>query len=427
MQRTELLNDDQKFALGAMIVWYNDPSPASPFFLLEGGAGTGKTFLVRAFVDQIKGRGVFTAPTNKATKVLRQSLTDDEFKPVCSTVFSLLGLRLEANGEVKELTSSEEDIDLTGMKYVVVDEGSMVSSVLWKELKKAQQAFKFRVIVMGDDKQLPPVKESTSPVWKLREGESWSELKKQMRFDNQILSFATNLRRLIEHPAPRFSIINDNDGTEGIWSLTLGEMESRIREAARLGRFSRPDDAKAIAWRNVTVDRLNSLIRKELFTGQAPKFVESDRVIFTSPAKDLDDKPMVSTDDEGRIDRALVDRHPIYTEFEAWRLSITLDTNKTVVAWALHESAEAKFNRRVEELAAEAKRDGRKWKFFWDFKDAFHGVRHGYALTAHRSQGSTYQAAFVDWRDILRNPVRSEGMRCLYVACTRPKKELYLG
>jgi ATP-dependent exoDNAse (exonuclease V) alpha subunit len=66
------------------------------------------------------------------------------------------------------------------------------------------------------------------------------------------------------------------------------------------------------------------------------------------------------------------------------------------------------------------------WKKFWAFKESFHSARHAYAITAHRAQGSTYQIAFVDYRDILLNRNRQEAARCLYVATSRPKKELYL-
>jgi exodeoxyribonuclease-5 len=93
----------------------------------------------------------------------------------------------------------------------------------------------------------------------------------------------------------------------------------------------------------------------------------------------------------------------------------------------LHEDYEKLHANKVEELAQAARADHRKWGAFWAFKEAFHKVRHSYAITAHRAQGSTYEAVFVDWRDILTNRNRGEAFRCLYVACTRPKKELYLG
>ena len=42
--------------------------------LLEGSAGTGKTFCIRELPNRMKGRIVYTAPTNKATKELAKSL-----------------------------------------------------------------------------------------------------------------------------------------------------------------------------------------------------------------------------------------------------------------------------------------------------------------------------------------------------------------
>jgi len=61
-----------------------------------------------------------------------------------------------------------------------------------------------------------------------------------------------------------------------------------------------------------------------------------------------------------------------------------------------------------------------KWRDFWNTKRKFNAVRYGYALTAHRAQGSSYNTVFVDQQDILANPVKREAFRCLYVAVSRP-------
>ena len=67
-----------------------------------------------------------------------------------------------------------------------------------------------------------------------------------------------------------------------------------------------------------------------------------------------------------------------------------------------------------------------KWKDFWLFKEAFHSVRHAYAITAHRSQGSTYTTVLGDYKDVLVNRTRHEALRCFYVMCTRPTTSLVL-
>lgn len=417
---TPTLNSEQSAALDSIMAWL---AGDEQFFVLAGSAGTGKTFCVRELVNRTKGRFVFTAPTNKATKVLRESVTTKDYKPECRTIYSLLGLRLEASGEVKELSAPEDPIDLSAYKAVVVDEGSMVNENLRKFIHEAADAYGVKFLFMGDPAQLPPVGELRSPIWRIKTGASLTQV---MRHDNQILELATRLRNVVDHPAPSCKLLDNHSENEGVWKFSEPEFDRQILIAAGNGEFSKPNRAKAIAWRNVTVDRLNKLIRDKIFDKPAEPWLPGDRVTFTSPAKDLDDETIATTDDEGIIERVEVEYHAIYGEFKTYRISIVLDDNKPVVARVLHPDSQLTYARKIEELSAAARENKRLWRKFWDFKDAFHQLRHAYATTAHRAQGSTYDCAFVDWRDILLNRNRQEAYRCLYVACTRPKRALIL-
>lgn len=63
------------------------------------------------------------------------------------------------------------------------------------------------------------------------------------------------------------------------------------------------------------------------------------------------------------------------------------------------------------------------WGRAFDLKDrSVISFRHPFALTAHRSQGSTYRNVWVDAGDIERFDSRG-----LYVAATRPASELIIG
>ena len=415
---------EQGTALEAIRDFLADPE--KQFFLLSGYAGTGKTYCIQHLVGLVRGRLIFTAPTNKATKVLRDTLTTDQYKPETRTIYSLLGLRLEANGEVKELTEPEDPLDLTQYKAVIVDEASMINANLFRFIKQTADAQRVKFIFMGDPAQLPPVGESRSPVW--NHCHAASELRTVMRYDNQILALATALRGQVDHPAPKFVRKTDNADGEGVWVCGEGEFEQRILDAAGQGRFSQANNAKAIAWRNVTVDAFNRRIRQRIFdNASATLWLPDDRIILLEPAKDLNDETVATTDDEGRITRVEEEWHPTWREFKVWRVSVTTDDNRVIVLRVLHEDFRQLHDTKAEELAAAARADRRKWNSFWDFKESFHKVRHSYAITAHRAQGSTYEAAFVDWKDILANRNRSEAFRCLYVACTRPKRELILG
>lgn len=415
------LNPEQEAAVAAMLTFLE--SSDDDFFLLEGPAGTGKTFCVKALINRLKGRLVFTAPTNKATKVLRESVEAPGYKPDCRTIYALLGLKLEANGEVKELAAPEDPIDLSRFAAVIVDEGSMVSLALRPHIQHAAKVQGVKFIFMGDRYQLPPVKEDKSWIWEIK---ATARLERVMRHDNQILDLATQLRTKMQSIAPSVSIASANDGDEGVWKFTQVPWITRMLEYAEAGHFSQPNRAKAIAWRNVTVDKLNDLIRRRIFGDGIPAWVEGDRLIMTAPAKDLEDEPIAATDDEGTVQDVKVCPHPIYGEFMCYAVSVCFDTNEVGTVWLLHEDSRRDFDLEKERRAAAARLDRKLWKTFWSFCDTFHQARYAYAITAHRSQGSTYQTAFVDYGDILRNPRRHEAFQCLYVAVTRPKKKLYL-
>ena len=414
------LNEEQASALDSIDGFLS--SDAS-FFVLSGSAGTGKTFCVRELVNRTKGRFIFTAPTNKATKVLRESVTRDDYKPECRTIYSLLKLRLEANGEVKELKAPEDPIDISAYKAVIVDEASMVNAVLFQHIQEASKKFKIKFIFLGDAAQLPPVKELRSPVWELAFG---SKLTKVMRHDNAILVLATALREQVDRFAPSIKLSQNNDGEQGIWKYPGIEFEKQIILDVDAGAFVKPNGSKVIAWRNVEVDKFNSLIRNRIFPQASGPWLVGDRVLFTAPAKDIDDAPMASTDDEGEVTRVDTEWHAVHGDMKIFRIAITLDDNRTVVARVLHPESQVRFAKKVEELSAAANANSRKWKDFWEFKDAFHSLRYAYAITAHRAQGSTYDTAFVYWQDILSNRNRQEAFRCLYVACTRPRRALVL-
>ena len=420
------LNSEQAAAVKAMTDFL---SSAEPFFVLSGAAGTGKTFTIKELVKQVKGRLIFTAPTNKATKVLAETFSSEDlsggYKPECRTIFSLLALRLEANGAVKELTHPEDPVDLTKYVAVIVDEASMINSNLWEYIKVTAKEQKVKFILMGDAAQLPPVGELNSPVWAV---EKVVGLTKVMRHDNQILTLATRIRGLVNHPAPSIKIERDWLGVEGVDRVSERVFRDLIMVKASIGEFSQKTTCKAIAWRNVTVDSLNSLIRKAIFPDAVGEFFPEDRIIMTEPAFDLDDNriTLATTDMEGSVERATIEYHPKHGEMKCWRIVVVMDSGHPVVLWKLHPESQATYNRKLSDLASQAKAAPRMWKKYWDFKESFHQLRYAYALTAHRAQGSTYDKVFVDMGDILINRNRQEAFRCLYVAVTRPRKQLII-
>lgn len=426
-----MISEEQRSAINIIIAHCRGTKEDSPAYLtFKGPAGVGKTSCLKVLAAELTLRIAFTAPTNKATKVLREMLTEEDYKPNCCTIYSLLGLKMEANGEIKELSQLDEDLYLSSVAVVVVDEASMVNKLLKQYIDKASALHpNIRWVFVGDAWQLPPVGEDLSPVWELES----VELTKVMRHDNQILAFASRVRRNIETPFRSLEIKSDFAEGEGVWALNEFDFEKRIIDPASISSLI-AGKSKVIAWRNLRVDHFNKVIRREFFA-EAERFPwqPGDRLTLTGPAIDLieDDfgrhRPLGSTDDEGVVEKADLAVHPEHGDFECWGIRARMDDNRMATFWSLCAHEAGKFDKRLQRLAGEARDNKRLWYLYWGFREQFHAVRHAYAITAHRAQGSTYENAFVNWRDILKNPNRSEAYRCLYVAASRPKRQLILG
>jgi len=423
------LTEEQAHAITSINTWL---SGDASFFTLSGYAGTGKTFLLQKLLEGNKSPVVFCAPTNKATRVLREVLTKPDYKPLCRTIYSLLGLKLEANGEVKELTEPEDPVDLTEYRFVVVDEASMIGQKLMIHIKEAAEEQGVRFLFLGDPAQLPPVGEAESPVWHESEPANRASLTQIVRHGGPILELVTKVRKASTRPAPSVDLplmaqyYKEHLDWEGVERLSPRLFLEAINAAALKDVFTGKDGAKAVAWTNACVDKLNGIIRGAIFDSDfsLPKWVETDRVIFTAPAADVEKQLLACTDDEGTVMSVRETYHPLYGDFKVFDISITLDSGSAVNALVLHPESEAKAEGHSQRLAIEAKVNRKKWRDFWEFKESFHSLRHGYALTAHRAQGSTFDHAFVDTMDILKNRDRRESFQCLYVACSRARKRL---
>ena len=117
--------------------------------IITGAGGTGKTATIEAIYKNIRrtiGRDKmhFVAFTNSAVKVLREKIDSKNI----TTIHALIG----SNGDG---ISSIEDYSID-LEYLVIDEASMLSYKLIKELLK-KVSKNCRIIIIGDYKQLPAV------------------------------------------------------------------------------------------------------------------------------------------------------------------------------------------------------------------------------------------------------------------------------
>lgn len=415
------LSPEQAVAVSKLLDFIQDPMPASRFFTFAGYAGTGKTFCMREVVERCAGshvRFAFTAPTNKAAKVLA-SITGE-----ACTIFSLLGLRIDKTGELKQLIAGKAPNDLSDLDVIFIDEGGMVNSHLHKLLKEKADMYDLKVVFMGDKAQLPPVGEAQSPIW---DSASDATLSKVMRHDNQILKLVTEIRAVVGHPAPCVNLRSDNDGEQGVWKLSKAQFKQSIYNAALAGDFADGSKSKVIAWRNARVSEYNDLIRQGIFGAEALPgfFMVGDRIVAAAPCVRADET-LMTTDEEAIVEGAIVCRHPLESKYQAIELKVRTELNKVQRLLVIHPASVQQFNEDSQHLAHLARTNGKLWKKFWEHKDLFHEVKYAYALTTHRAQGSTYENVWIDTGDILLNRNRLEAFQCLYTACSRPTTRLYL-
>lgn len=421
------LNEDQRKAVDNMMAFCSDPSKS--LYLLQGSAGTGKTTCVQTVLREMDHlEFVLTAPTNKATKVLREMSQKEGLEGVdCRTIYSLLGLRVQKDSEFVRVEPLA-DSDVNKYNIVVIDEGSMLNEELTGFVREAALLADAKFIIMGDPLQLPPVGEDKSEVFSLPDK---SNLTKVERHDNQILTFANSLRDcILKGELPTFR--SDNDENGGVYTVDHRRMVNHMRKAYTSEAYLfNPSTCKTIAWRNAAVANYNEIIRDAIYGEAANEmFVLDERVVATHPIPTLsqqDSFDMV-TDEEGTVVEMEIIQHPMFEQFKVYYLKVETEFNQT---WAncfvIHPDSRKEYEQHLGDLAGKAKRRQLPWSSFWKVKNEFfHDIRPCHSITAHRSQGSTYRSVFVDVEDILSNRNTMEALRCLYVASTRASDILVL-
>lgn len=121
------------------------------FMILTGGPGTGKTTTLNAIISLFEQQGMtvmIAAPTGRAAKRI-SDLTGYEAK----TIHRLLEIGF---GEGDKIKFVHNETNLLDCDVVIIDEMSMVDSLLFEALLRAM-GLNCRLIMVGDSDQLPSV------------------------------------------------------------------------------------------------------------------------------------------------------------------------------------------------------------------------------------------------------------------------------
>ena len=110
--------------------------------LLQADAGCGKTYVAKMIANTLENVKKI-APTNKAALNLKGS-----------TIHKFLNMDIDGNVSTAKLNYIKHKVN-----YIIVDEISMITKELWRRLAFVKRATGVIFLLLGDDKQLPPVED----------------------------------------------------------------------------------------------------------------------------------------------------------------------------------------------------------------------------------------------------------------------------
>jgi GTPase SAR1 family protein len=421
-------NSDQENALNQMTEFYQSDDR---LFLLKGYAGTGKTTIINELVTRLKQRDkhmkiCYTAPTNKATKVLGNMATERKLPVEIMTTYQLLNIKPSINQttgkqEFKPVTNWKDKKSMDDYDLIVVDEASMINKDVHGFLNDALPLFQKypKIIFMGDPAQLPPVNENESEIFSSVQRSA--TLTQVMRYKGDIIHLATAVRdNLYDPKLQRFNATAKKDTVdEGVISVTLPDWHSLIEDYFSSEEFKKnPDYVRVLAYTNATVSNLNMRIRKKLFNTTVEPFVPGDRLIAKEPCID-GEQIILQNSSECLVTHV---REVTYaTDYEIFELTCRTEYGDTVTLRVLKPESQGVLAYKLKGLTFQ-----KNWQAFYALKNQFHNVDYCYAMTVHKSQGSTFQNVFVALSDIFINKKVVERNQLYYVAVTRASKKIFM-
>jgi exodeoxyribonuclease-5 len=409
------------------------------FFLLKGYAGCGKTFCISALIHQLQEQNnrlsiAASAPTHKAVKVLKgMSNKWGKHNVDYATIYQLLGLKLEYDDEGGRVLNEGRGSAIGKYELIILDEASMVSTKLWALLSEVVPSRDVKVICMGDPAQLPPVNEPSSPVFSAIANSV--ELTEVMRHktNNPIADLIEAAReKVFDSDRP---LVLDRaytpDQQSGVWVLERASWLNQMIRAFSSPKYKEnPDYVRAIAWTNKAVDALNNYIRQAIYEDADRPYVIGERLVAKDTIFDPVDgeEIIMPTSSECQVISAKAGTD---NNYQIWRLKVVDDEGDRHYLRVLDRSSMEKFNVDLKELAHKAKQKklaGAKkpWQEYWELRNRYAQFNYAYAITSHKSQGSTFSNVFVAQKDICRNPNDVERYKSLYVSYSRASDRLII-
>ena len=446
-------SDEQLNAIDKMISFLDSPDR---ILVLTGYAGVGKTAVMNEFVqylDSTKGQGYFKlcAPTHKAKAVLEMATG---YRAI--TLHKLLALapKLDIfNLDYKDLKFYSDGMgDIPNRGLIIVDEASMVSDELYDLLVEYCEFNNCKILFIGDIAQIAPVK--NGGLSKVFSQANTVRLTKIFRQDENA-ALAPVLLRLRENPISRFETTIGEKGSLFCFNDTRQFMLDAVEEIKLGIKSNNVNHTKLIAYTNKRVRGFNQCVRRVLFNDNEPyhKF----EFLTGYENFEYNGEFFYNSSDYVVVDIRKTDRNvPHFMRLPGFDLSLYDSVDKRLMNVFIIDPRDINpdylysLAQQIESIrldAIQAKKWGNRtksgylWGRYFDIMKSFatpvpllfdnrvikqQTFDYGYAITAHRSQGSSYNKVFVDMGNLKLDRDLSELRQLQYVSLSRTKTDAYI-
>ena len=410
------LNKDQQAVFMKIIKFINGPDQ---FMDVSGGAGTGKTHLIKEIADGILKHQTnktmhtveITATTNKAAAVISDAMPHRAGQ--IGTIYSLMNLRVSENfntGAVKIVPTPNWFVH--SGTFIIVDECSMVNTDLFKYIQKGIDS-SCKVLFVGDKNQLAPVKENISPIY--ARGMDTGLLQTSVRNAGQqaLMDLCEQAKQTVLTGV--FTRIKE---VPGVIDFVDGTTLKGILER----EFLNEDPGKRVlSYTNKRVIEYNTFIR-QLRNYTHP--YEVGEILSNNSSAELVGKTRLYTDQVVRVVRVTDDfmDDSIVPGEEVRMINMDVEDVNSGATYQVTAFADQQDRALVLKFYS----GNKKWDRFFKIKNAYPDLRSVSASTTHKAQGSTYDSVVVDLADIGRSTNKEQTARLQYVALSRPRSRLFI-